>query len=141
LGRGPDRWAFSDGFHLSVQMSVYCSSPQSLCAVKLHLALGSAAAARVGVSRRRSLESSVQGGSKVQFVISVSLEVLFACTVGQLSSISFLRCTCICIGLFSLLDYKYRYALSKKKTLLLGHFFCSSQINGTTLTVVLLIYM
>jgi hypothetical protein len=71
LGCGPDRWAFSDGFNLSVQMSFYCGSPQSLCVMKLHLASGSVAAAGVSVSRRRSLESSVQGGSKDQFVISV----------------------------------------------------------------------
>jgi hypothetical protein len=89
LGHGPDRWAFSDDFSLSVRMSFYCGSPQSLCAMKLHLASGSTVAIGVGVFRRRSLESAVQGGSKDQFAISVFLEVLFACTVGQLSSVSF----------------------------------------------------
>jgi hypothetical protein len=89
LGRGPDQWAFNNGFNFYIYMSFYCGSPQSLCAMKLHLTSGSAAAARVGVSRRRSLESSVQGGFKDQFVISNFLEVIFACTVGQLSSVSF----------------------------------------------------
>jgi hypothetical protein len=103
LGRGPDRWAFSDDFSLSVRMSFYCGSPQSLCAMKLHLASGSTAA--TGVFRPRRVQGPV-----CNFCFSRGPFCLYGWTA-VLSIL--LRCTCICTGLVSLMS-KYRYALSKK---------------------------
>jgi len=88
LGRGPDRWAFSDGSISSAWMSFYCGSLLSLRAKELPLALGSAVAARVGASRRRFREPSVNRWFKDLVVILFFLEVLCACRVGRVSSVS-----------------------------------------------------
>jgi len=93
LGRGPDRWAFSDGSNSSAWMSVYCGSLQSLLAMELPLTLGERRLEAAAVSgcggRWRTLERSVHRGSRAFVVISYFLRGLCENRVGQLSSVYF----------------------------------------------------
>jgi len=92
LGRGPDRWAFSDSFCSSARTGVYCGPLQSRRAMELLSASRWAAAVGAGARRRRRqrlLKSSASAGSKDQFAISFFFEVLCVSWAGQLSSVSF----------------------------------------------------